>query len=359
MTLNPNHPFDLPILPPELDQKEIFEPGLVKLLIKAHSALADLNGTCRAIQNPFVLLNIPVLQESVASSEIEGIHTTVETALEEQVKGATEQDPASKEALRYKDAIHAGFQSLESYSLSSRTMLTIHEKLMPEKGGTFKQQQNQIAKGVKVIYTPPPPSQVAKLMSNWENYVHSAENDFDPLIRAAISHYQFEAIHPFADGNGRTGRILMVLQLVNDKLLDFPILYLSGYLNKNRDEYYQSLIAVTESKEWLRFIRFILTAICEQAQVTRQVIFKIMLERDKLKNKLQSDFPSIYSPDLLDHIFSFPVTYPTSMADKLNITYQTASKYLSSLEEAGILSKKKSGRHILYYNIGLLLCLRT
>lgn len=359
MSFEPNVPFDLPKLPPRLESNELLEMSIVQLLIKANSALAELNGTCRAIHNPFILLNIPMLQESVASSEIEGIHTTVETALEEQVKIAGEQDPAGKEALRYREAIDEGFKSLENYSLSTRTILTIHEKLMPDGGGKFKQQQNQIAKGAKVIYTPPGPQSINTLMNDWENYVHNEANSFDSLIRLAVSHYQFEAIHPFSDGNGRTGRILMVLQLVKDKLLDFPILYLSGYLNKNRDEYYKLLMGITQAQEWVPFIKFILTAIAEQAIVTNTVILKIMSERNKLKKKIRSEFSSIYSPDLLDHIFSFPVTYPTFMAEKLNITYQTASKHLSALEAAGLLGKKKSGRHTLYYNINLLSCLKT
>lgn len=361
MSFDPKNPFPLPPLPPALSSNDIMEKGLVQLLIKANAALAELNGTCRAIHNPYILLNIPTLQESVASSEIEGIYTTVETALEEQVKAIDEQDPAGKEALRYREAINAGFASLKNFKLSTRTILAIHEKLMPSLGGRFKQQQNQIAKGQSktVIYTPPAPTEVPRLMSNWESYVHSDDQDFDLLIRVAVSHYQFEAIHPFSDGNGRTGRILMVLQIVSYNLLDLPILYLSGYLNKHRDEYYRLLSAVTNEQKWIDFIKFMLQAMCEQAYVTRDVILKIMSTRAELKEKLQNEFTSIYSPDLLEHIFTYPVTYPTFMADKMGVTYQTASKYLSILEEAEILSKRKSGRHVFYYNIPLLGCLKT
>lgn len=358
MAQEPTQPYNLPGLPPKIDPKDLTDPKLFQLLIKAHSALAELKGTCRAIQNPYVLLNIPILQESVASSEIEGIHTTVETALEEQVKAAAEQDPASKEALNYREAVNSGFHSLKSYSLSTRTVLAIHEKLMPNGGGQFRVQQNQIAKGSKVIYTPPAAPQIPQLISNWENYVH-AEDGFDQLIKVAICHYQFEAIHPFADGNGRTGRILIVLQLVLANLLELPILYISGYLNRNREDYYRLLSSVTESGNWIEFIYFMLRAISEQAHITQLVIHNIMAERNKLKKRLRTDFSSIYSPDLLDHIFSYPVTYPTHMGEKLGITYQTASKYLTMLEKAGILAKRKSGRHTLYYNINLLACLKT
>lgn len=359
MRFDPKLPYPLPPLPPSFSSELLFERSLIQLLIKANAALAELNGTCRAIQNPYVLLNISMLQESVASSEIEGIYTTIETAFEEQVKDIGEQDPAGKEALRYREAINAGYESLNKYALSTRTILSIHEKLMPNLGGRFKQQQNQIAKGSRIIYTPPSPIEVPSLMNNWESYVHSNEQDLDPLIRVAVSHYQFEAIHPFSDGNGRTGRILMVLQIVNDKLLDSPILYLSGYLNKHREDYYRLLSAVTEGEGWMEFIHFMLQAISEQATVTRNVILKIVAERNILKEKLQNELASIYSPDLLDHIFTYPVTYPTHMAEKMGITYQTASKYLLNLEALGILSKRKSGRHTLYYNINLLACLKT
>jgi Fic family protein len=359
MAFDAKNPYDLLLLPPNLKESELLNKDFVQLIIKANSALAELNGTCRAITNPSILLNIPMLQESVASSEIEGIHTTVETALEDQVKAPGEQDPSGKEALRYREAINTGFENLGMYALSTRTILAIHKQLMPMGGGKFKQQQNQIAKGSVVIYTPPRPSEVDRLMSNWEQYVNSEDQGLDPLVRVAVSHYQFEAIHPFTDGNGRAGRILMVLQIVRDKLLDLPILYLSGYLNKHRDNYYRLLGSVTQENNWTEFIGFMLRAICEQAHVTRDVILKIMYERNRLKEKLQKEFSSIYSPDFLDHIFSFPVTYSTFMAGKLGITYQTASKYLSTLEAAGVLAKKKSGRHTLYYNISLLRCLRT
>lgn len=356
-----NTPFPLKPLPPPITMNDIIQEGLVRLLIKANKALAELNGTCRAIHNPYILLNIPMLQESVASSEIEGIYTTVETALEEQLKAVDEQDPAGKEALRYREAIDEGFESLKSYALSTRTILAIHEKLMPSSGGRFKQLQNQIAKGSskEVIYTPPAPGAVPDLMSNWEKYVHVENDEIESLIRVAVSHYQFEAIHPFTDGNGRTGRILMVLQIVKDELLDFPILYLSGYLNKHKDQYYQLLSAVTNEGRWVDFIKFMLQAICEQAYVTRDVILKMMSARSEVKKRLQAEYASIYSPDLLEHIFSYPVTFPTHMAQKMGVTYQTASKYLALLEEGKILMKRKSGRNVLYYNILLLSCLKT
>ena len=361
MTFNPKSSFDLPPLPPaDLGKKDLFEPELVQLTIKANRAIGELNGLCRAIPNPYpILMNIPILQEAVSSSAIEGIHTTIETLLEAQIKLEKEKDPASKETLRYRKALHKGFKLLKDYnSLPTRVILDIHDQLMSN-GGYFKKQENKIAKGSKIVYTPPSPTQINRLMSNWENYINFSDKKVDPLIKIAISHYQFEAIHPFSDGNGRTGRILVVLQMVLYELLDWPVLYVSGYLIKKRSKYYSGLLNITKSGSWLTFIKFMMKAFYEQAKVTRKVITDILEEKNKMKQVLKSKHRSIYSQELLEHLFSYPVAYPTAMGEKLDITYQTASKYLSDLEKAGLLVKKRSGTYMLYYNLRLLNCLKT
>lgn len=360
MTFNPNYPFNLPLLPPDLKQEDLFEPELVQLTIKANRAIGELNGLCRAIPNPYpILMNIPILQEAMSSSAIEGIHTTVETLLEDQIKLDKEKDPASKEALRYKEALHKGFESLKDYkSLPTRVILNIHGQLIPN-GGHFKKQGNKIAKGTKTIYTPPAPTQINNLMSNWESYINSSNRKIDSLVKIAISHYQFEAIHPFLDGNGRTGRILVVLQMVLYKLLDWPVLYVSGYLIKNRQKYYSCLLNITKSSDWLAFIKYMMQAFYEQAEVTQKVITNIIEEKNKMKQTLKSKHKSIYNYELLEYLFAHPVAYPTAMGKKLNITYQTASKYLSDLEKAGLLLKKRSGKYMFYYNFKLLNCLKT
>lgn len=360
MKFNPNYSFDIPILPPDLKQEDLFEPELVQLTREAHRAIGELNGLCQAIPNPYsLLMNIPILQEAVSSSAIEGIHTTVETLLEAQIKLDKEKDPASKEALRYREALHKGFKSLNDYkSLPTRVILNIHGQLMSN-GGDFKKQGNKIVKGTKTIYTPPEPRRINDLMGNWENYINSSNKNIDPLVKIAISHYQFEAIHPFSDGNGRTGRILVVLQMVLYELLDWPVLYVSGYLIKNRQKYYSGLLNITKSNNWQAFIKFMMKAFYEQAKVTRKVITDIIEERKRMKQILKSKHKLIYSQELLEHLFAYPITYPTAMGEKLNITYQTASKYLSDLEKAGLLVKKRSGTYVLYYNLKLLSCLQT
>ncbi len=359
MVFHPDKAFDLPPLPPNLKEKDLFNPKITQLVIKANRSISELKGACHALPNAYaLLLNIPVLQEATSSSAIEGIHTTVETLLEAQIKVKKDQDPASKEALRYREALNAGVKSFRKYrSLSTRTILTIHRRLLPQ-GGLFKQQMNKIVSGKKAIYTPPSPAHIAILMGNWETYIHSL-NGIDPLIKTAIAHYQFEAIHPFSDGNGRTGRILIVLQLLLYQLLEWPVLYISGYLIKHRKKYYSLLLNTSKSGKWIEFITFFLIAFDKQAKQTKKVIMDIIKARDRLKQKLKKEHQFIYSRDFLDHIFSYPITHAIFMADKLDITYQTASKYLSILEKNKILRKKKSGTYKLYYNPYLLDCLKT
>ena len=357
---NPLHSFELPLLPPNLDQKSLFVPKIVQLVIQANRSISELNGICRATPNAYgVLMNIPILQEAVSSSAIEGIHTTVETLLEAQIKVKKEQDPASKEAFRYREAIHTGFNYFQKYnSLSTRSIKAIHGQLIP-RGGEFKTQENKIIKGDQILYTPPAPSHISKFMGNWENYIHSSDDAIDPLIKIAISHYQFEAIHPFSDGNGRTGRILIVLQMLLNNLLDLPILYISGYLLKHRQKYYSSLLNITKSANWIQFIIFFLIAFDKQAKITKKVITDIMKAKSNFKKVLKSKHKLIYSKDFLDYIFSYPITHATFMAQKLDITYQTAGKHLIELEKAGLLKSKKSGTYRLYYNLTLLKCLKT
>ena len=363
MNFHPKHPFNLPLLPPSFSVEESSQSEIIKLLIEANKAISELNGLCHAIPNAYHLLThiLPIL-ESRDSSAIEGVHTTVKTLLETQIKAEKEQDPINKEGLRYKEALDAGSRSLKKYSLSTRTILNIHRHLLLI-GGEFKKQGNQIAKGTETIYTPPDPTQINKLMHNWEHYVHSSDDMTgslimtDPLIKIIISHYQFEAIHPFSDGNGRTGRILMILQMQLYKLLDLPVLYISSQLFKRRKEYYSRLLNVSKSEEWISLIKFFLTAFEKQAKDTKQIILNIIDERKKMKDALYKN--NLMGKDLLDHIFTYPVTHATFMGEKLKLTYQTAGKHLAALEKVGLLKSQKSGTYKFYYNTGLLDCLKA
>ena len=357
MSFQLEHPFDLPPLPPALSAKELFQPEAVRLTVKANKAVSELKGLCHAIPNPYTLLmNLPVLQESRDSSAIEGVHTTLKTLLENQIKAEKYQDPPNKEALRYKTALFAGRDSLQKYkSLSTRSILNIHKHLILG-GGQFKTQGNKIVSGQKTIYTPPNPTQLDRLMGNWEQYVHSTDDMTDPLIKIIVSHYQFEALHPFSDGNGRTGRILIILQMCLYGLLDFPILYISNQLFKCRREYYSLLLHVSKTGKWMPLISFFLRAFEKQAQDTKKTISCIIEEWKKMKQALGS---RSHKRDFLDHLFNYPVTHASFMGKKLNITYQTAGKYLFDWEKARLLKSHKSGTYKLYYNTGLLKCLKA
>ena len=356
MTFNPAVPFDLPPLPPPLPPGE---PD-ANLLIAARSSLAHLRGVCQSLDNPKLLLLLPTLQESLKSCEIEGIRTTIEAALEHHMTSPNEiKDHNTKEAICYKNAILKGHQSMERYALSTRTIQAIHGELMRNNGGVFCGQQNSIVDGTgKVVYTPPDITKLNPLLSNWEQYANSPNDNLDPLVRAAVCHYQFEAIHPFGDGNGRAGRILMVLQMIQDKLLDHPALYVSGYINEKRSTYYALLKGVTERENWKDYVEFILRAVAIQAQITTEIILEIKTLRTSIKRRMREQHKNIYNIDLLEHLFLHPITYPSFMASKLKITYQTAGKHLAALEKGGFLKKRKIGRKKLYQNTELINCLK-
>ncbi|MCU0680627.1 MAG: Fic family protein, partial [Planctomycetes bacterium] len=201
----------------------------------------------------------------------------------------------------------------------------------------------------EILYTPPIQTKIPELIGNWEKYVND-NKELDPLIRVAIAHQQFESIHPFMDGNGRTGRILMVLQLVKEGLLELPILFISGYINKNRTEYYQLLRDVTTKNNWHQYIAFMLQGFYLQAKETKETLKEVNEYRYELKQRIKTDFSKIYSADLLEVLFSFPVITPTKLASEMEIHYTTASRHLSILSDAGILHSLKTGRNHLFIN---------
>jgi Fic family protein len=227
---NPNIPFDLPLLP---DIVNIGNSDFIDILLAVRSELAELKGYSHALPNPLLLLSPAIIKESLASSNIENINTTLEDVLQNELFPETERKQPDKEVLRYRDAVIYAFKEIENIPLSNRIILGIHEILIPGKDTEFRRTQNKIENSLtqEVIYTSPPSSSIARLISNWEKFVNSTDSKFDPVLKAVIAHYQFEAIHPFGDGNGRTGRILMLMQLIQDKVLTLPILYISGYIN--------------------------------------------------------------------------------------------------------------------------------
>lgn len=346
------HPFDLPHLPPAGD---FSDRGTMKILLKARTELGELKGYSSALPNPMLLLSPAVLKESVVSSRIENINTTVENVLQGQLFPEIEQQQPEKEVLHYREALLWGFEQLKKLPLSTRIVLGVQKRLLPDSTGSYRKIQNSIqdvAAG-KVVYTPPPAQNIPGLMGNWENFIHS-EDDVDPLVKCAMAHYQFEAIHPFVDGNGRTGRILMVLYLVEQGFLSLPLLYVSGYINRNRSEYYKLLNEVSSSQRWKPMVDFLLTALYFQAKETKETLVAAMALYHEMRKRIRSGFPKVYSGDLVEALFTYPIISPVSLGKALGIHYTTASRYLTTLASGKVLGEAVVGKYHFFVNKKLL-----
>lgn len=358
---NPKFPFDLKNLPPNIELTN--HPNLNYLFAiatKAQKAISELKGSLSNLDNPDVLLNSLYLQESISSSAVENIHTTIESALEDETKPENERSQANKEVLNYRDALFAGQKFQDKFGLSSRTIKEIHKNLKVNRGvpGEFRQQQNSITNELsdgtrQVIYTPPVHKDINKLLRNWESFADK-NTDFIPLIKTAICHYQFEAIHPFEDGNGRAGRILMVLQLVKDDLLEYPALFISEYLSKFETKYKNLLLGVTTKNNWWEFIEFMILGFGHQATTTQTALFKLNVARLELMKKLTEDTENVIKKSsiekVINHIFANPTTHSKFMESETGIHWQTCTKYLNYLSENKILSQEKTGRYRFFSN---------
>ena len=353
MPFDPQKPFDLALLPPLLDFKH---ERFMDLLLQTRTELGELNGYSYALPNPLLLLSPAVIRESVASSNIENINTTVEEALQMQLFPESEQRKANKEVYRYRDAILWGFDNLKKIPISTRLIIGIQKKLLPDRTTNYRSTQNKIANTAtgEILYTPPAANELPQLMSNWEKFVNADDDGIDPLVKCAVAHYQFEAIHPFGDGNGRTGRILVVLFLIQQKLLSQPILYISGYINNSRSEYYHLLRAVTAKGDWNEFILFMLKGFHSQAKETKDVLFKMMDLLNEMKERIRTKHKRIYSADLVEALFAFPIITPVTLGKKIDVGYRTASKYLSELVKGKVLQESYVGRYHLFINKPLL-----
>lgn len=347
MKFDPKQPFNLPSLPPA---SKIETEEILRLLNRANKELASLKGYCLNLPNPMVLMSVALAKESAESSQIENINTTVKGVLEGQVLPQSEIRPEDKEGMNYRRALTWAFENVAQLSLSSRLILGIHEQLMPGSEG-YRRQQNSIADTTRdtVIYTPPIASSLNGLLKNWEDFSNGVvPNDLDPLIRCVIAHYQFEAIHPFSDGNGRAGRILLVLHMVTENLLGYPVLFMSGYINRRKTVYYSTLLEVSKTGNWFPFIRFMLEGVEIQSKKTNQNLFEMMQAKEELEGLLRSEHPKMNAADVANHLFANPVTTPTDFANSLGMHYQTAGKYLKEMKESGFLLDTTVGRNHLY-----------
>ena len=350
MSFDPSKPYnDLPNLPPD---GEIETKTVLKACVRARAALAALRQATALIPNPDVLINTIPLLEAQASSEIENIVTTTDALFRHSQLQALAPDPETKEALRYRTALKAGFESLRKRPLTTRTAEEVCTTIKGARMAVRKVPGTKLADAATgaVIYTPPEvESRLRDKLSNWEHFAHDAE-EIDPLVRMAVAHYQFEAIHPFTDGNGRTGRILNLLMLVEQGLLDQPVLYLSRYIIRNKAAYYDGLLAVTTRGEWEPWILYMLRATQETAEWTLAKIEAVRALIEHTAEFARKAMPKQYSRELIDLIFVQPYCRIENVVGAGIAKRQTASTYLHALEEAGILHEKQVGLNKLFLN---------
>jgi Fic family protein len=359
MQFDSTRPFEPPRLPPNID---LDDKDILKALIGPHAAIAGLNGLATNHPNPALIISPAVLRESVASSNIENVNTTLADVIQGELFPEPERTLPDKEVLRYRDALLDAHEQVDRNEapIATRLIQQIQRTLLPGSDGAYRKQQNRIANDIthEVLYTPPPPPSVPPLMGDLGNFINDPESKLDPLLRAIIGHYQFEAIHPFPDGNGRVGRILMVLQLRRYGLLFHPILYISAHINKNKTEYYRRLRAVSSAGDWKNYILFMLDVFENQARAAQTSLLKMNILFEQTKRQIMKDKPKIYSGDLVDAIFKQPVITPVRLKQALSLHQITASKYLSELEKIGILKSKRHGRYHLFINHRLLTLLK-
>ncbi len=349
---NSNEPYnDLPLLPPkvELETKKV-----LKQAISATRVLAELKGRANEIPNQSMLINAITLQEAKDSSEIENIVTTEDNLYQAFTAKTNTTDAQTKEVLRYRQALWEGYNNLDKRPLSTNTFISIVQTIKENDAGIRKTTGTRITGNNKTIYTPPEGEKVIRdLLKNLEDFIHS-ENGIDDLVRLAVMHYQFEAIHPFPDGNGRTGRVLNILYLVEKGLLDAPILYLSKYIIENKNQYYTKLRAVTEKQDWEGWILYILKGVEETAKYTLEKINTINTLMDETIAIAKEKLPSrVYSKELIELLFEQPYCKVKFLVDKGVAKRQTAAEYLQELEKTGILKSQKVGVENLFLNVRL------
>ena len=345
---------DLPRLPPRAD---IETRAILKACIGARAALAELKTTGELIPNQAILINTIPLLEARASSEIENIVTTADRLFRfAQNEDDARADPATKEALRYRTALRQGFLSLEKRPVGTGTAVDVCRTIrgvdldIRRVPGTALTNQTT----GKVVYTPPQGETLLRdLLANWERFLHE-HADVDPLVRMAVGHYQFEAIHPFTDGNGRTGRILNLLFLVGEGLLDTPVLYLSRAIIRRKPEYYRLLLQVTRTDRWEPWLLFMLAAVESTARWTTGRIRMIRELNEETAALVRKRAPALYSRELVDLTFVQPYCRIANLVDEGIAKRQTASEYLKKLCHIGVLREVKAGREKLFINPKLL-----
>lgn len=345
---DPNRPYNaLPALPPKAD---VETRAILKSCIDARAAVAALKQAGTLIPNQGVLINTIPLLEAQASSEIENIITTTDALFRYSQLDPELADPATKEALRYRTALRQGVESLKAKPLSTSTAIQVCSTIKGREMEIRRMPGTTLTNPARkqVIYTPPVGEALLReKLANWETFIHE-HRQIDPLVRMAVAHYQFEAIHPFADGNGRTGRILNQLMLVEHGLLDLPVLYLSRYIIGKKADYYRLLLGVTRDAAWEKWILYVLAGTRETANWTTEKIRAIHDLMTHTAEYARARATKIYSRELVELVFVQPYCRIQNIVDAALGNRQTASVYLKALAEIGILKEIKIGREKLF-----------
>ena len=343
----PDQPHNgLALLPPQIDLET---PAVLKACIAARAALGELKQAANLIPNQSMLISILPKLEARASSEIENIVTTTDE-LFRHARSDSEANPATKEALRYSRALFEGFRSLDQHPLSTRTAERICSTIKGVDMAVRRVPGTSLVNQAtgETVYTPPDGEDLLRsLLSNWERFLHE-RTDLDPLVRMAAGHYQFEAIHPFTDGNGRTGRVINSLFLISEKLLNLPILYLSRYIIQNKSDYYALLQGVTRVGNWEPWLIYVIRGVEETAIWTTAKIAAINALADHTSDFVRTRLPVVHSHELMELIFRLPYCRISDVTDAGIVKRQTASLYLRQLTDIGVLTETASGKEKLF-----------
>lgn len=330
--------------------------SILKALTRAEPALAELKGLARSVPNQGILIDTLALQEAKASSEVENYVTTQDQVFQISPRRQVFDDPNQKEVARYRDALFCGFEGLSAQNglLTNNTIVAMFQVLKgttgdfrPGPGTTLRND----ATG-ETVYVPPQSNvEIREGMAALETFINQGQSaEIDPLVRMAIIHHQFESIHPFPDGNGRIGRILNVLFLVQQGLLDTPILYLSRYVTKNKTQYYSLLQSTRDEGTWEDWVLFMLDAVERVSLETMQLVIGIRDTMADYKTRLRTELPKVYSQDLLNNLFRHPYTRIEYVVDDLGVSRPTASRYLKLLTEAAFVERLERGNDVYFVN---------
>ena len=360
MRYNASKPYNsLPKLPPkiELETKEI-----LKASILANRALAKLDGSIKQLPNPSVLIDTIGLQEAKASSEIENIITTHDELYQSAVADRKVEDSATKEVLFYKEALWYGYEQVKKRGIiTSNLFVKLVQLLKQNQAGIRTLPGTQIKNDQtgEVVYTPPEGESIIQdKLSDLEQFINVPDDGLDPLIKMALIHYQFEAIHPFADGNGRTGRILNIIYLVQEGLISLPVLYLSRYIIEHKADYYRKLREVTEKEAWHEWILYMIKAIESTSVLTLSKIEAITEAINVTGKDIEKKLPKMYSKDLVELLFQRPYCKRQFLENAGIAKLKTAGAYLVELEKLGVLKSMQVGKEKLYLNSKLLSILK-